>query len=233
MLRVSGLRAGYGRTPVLLGVSLHVDEGETVAVLGRNGVGKTTLLRTLIGLLAASAGRVELGGRDVTSLPAHRRARAGLAYVPQGRDVFPRLSVLDNLRAAALALGLSPRQRVEEMLKEFPALGARLRARAESLSGGEQQQLALARALIVSPRVLLLDEPSEGIQPSVVLEIEERLADLCRRRRLSVLLVEQNLDFASRLAGRAYVMRKGELVHELPSSRIAEDPDIQREYIGV
>jgi branched-chain amino acid transport system ATP-binding protein len=233
MLRVSGLRSGYGRTPVLLDVDLEVGEGEIVAVLGRNGVGKSTLLRTITGLLPATAGRVELEERDVTRLRAHDRARLGLAYVPQGRQVFPRLTVLDNVRVAALAVGRDPRGAVEEALAEFPALHGKLRTRGESLSGGQQQQLALARALAANPRMLLLDEPSEGIQPSVVAEIAERLAELCGRRRVSVLLVEQNLDVASRLAGRAYVMRKGQVVHELPASRIAEDPDIQREYMGV
>jgi urea ABC transporter ATP-binding protein UrtE len=233
VLRARGLASGYGRTPVLTGVDLELGQGEIAAVLGRNGAGKSTLLRTLIGLLPAWSGTVELAGRDVTRLAAHRRAGLGLAYVPQGREIFPRLSVLDNIRVAALAVGRDAGRSAEEVLTDFPALRDRLRARGDSLSGGQQQQLALARALAAGPRTLLLDEPSEGVQPSIVMEIGERLIEVSRRRGMSILLVEQNLDFASRLAGRAYVMRKGQLVRELPAGLVAQDPDIQREYMGV
>jgi urea ABC transporter ATP-binding protein UrtE len=233
MLRVSDLRSGYGGTPVILGVSLEVAPGEIVAVLGRNGMGKSTLLKTLAGLLPAREGSIELDGADITKLPAHRRCHQGLGYVPQGRQIFPRLSVQDNLKVGAMAAGGTAECRVQKMLDEFPALVDRLQVKGESLSGGEQQQLALARALAAGPKVLLLDEPSEGIQPSVVISLGEKILDLSRRQGLAVLLVEQNLDFASTLASRAYLMVKGQISREVATSEIADNAEILHEYMGV
>lgn len=233
MLRVSDLRSGYGGTPVLLGVDFALRQGEILALLGRNGVGKSTLLKTVMGLLRAQAGRVELDGKDITRLDGHRRARLGLGYVPQGRGIFPRLTVRDNIRVAALATGENAQARTDEALDTFPLLRDKLQVRGESLSGGQQQILALARALATGPRMLLLDEPSEGIQPSIVSEIAHRILELNARRGITVLIVEQNLDFAARLAERAYVMRKGQIVHEVSMDRVAHDVEIQREYMGV
>jgi len=234
VLRAADLRAGYGMTPVLAGVNLEVGKGEIVAVLGRNGMGKTTLLRTLMGLLPARAGTISWnGGRDISKLPAHARARLGLTYVPQGRDIFPGLTVLENLRLGGLATGQDVERRVGEVLRAFPMLREKLSERGGSLSGGQQQLLALARALVASPKMLLLDEPSEGIQPSILEQILERVRTINREEGITVLLVEQNLEFAAALAERAYIMNKGVVVRELPIVRIVEDPEIQREYMGV
>lgn len=234
MLRAADLRAGYGMTPVLAGVNLEVGKGEIVAVLGRNGMGKTTLLRTLMGLLPARAGTIAWnGGRDISKLPAHARARLGLTYVPQGRDIFPGLTVLENLRLGGLATGHDVERKVGEVLRAFPMLREKLSERGGSLSGGQQQLLALARALVASPKMLLLDEPSEGIQPSILEQILERVRTINREQGITVLLVEQNLEFAAALAERAYIMNKGVVVRELPIARIVEDPEIQREYMGV
>ncbi len=234
MLRAADLRAGYGMTPVLAGVNLEVGKGEIVAVLGRNGMGKTTLLRTLMGLLPARAGTISWNGdRNISKLPAHARARLGLTYVPQGRDIFPGLTVLENLRLGGLATGQDVERKVGEVLRAFPMLREKLAERGGSLSGGQQQLLALARALVASPKMLLLDEPSEGIQPSILEQILERVRTINREQGITVLLVEQNLEFAAALAERAYIMNKGVVVRELPIARIVEDPEIQREYMGV
>ena len=234
MLKLADVRAGYGRTPALHGVDLDVAEGERVAVLGRNGVGKTTTMRAVVGQIPLSGGQVLLDGEDVSARPAHERARRGLAYVPQGREIFPGLSVLDNLRVAAYGTRRGDlRERLDEVLEELPALVPKLRAGGASLSGGQQQILALGRALMTAPRVLLLDEPSEGIQPSIVDEIAEIVRDLNERRGITVVVVEQNLDFAVRVASHAYLMDKGRIVRDLPADQVLEDRDLQHEYMGV
>jgi urea ABC transporter ATP-binding protein UrtE len=234
MLEISGLRAGYGRIEVLSGIDLQLAKGEIVAVVGRNGAGKTTLLRTIVGLTPARAGRIDLDGYgDLTRRPVHERARAGLAYVPQGRQIFPRLSVRDNLRAAALAGGRHPEEGIAAVLAEFPLLAPKLRDRGASLSGGQQQILALARALIARPRLLLLDEPTEGIQPSIVDTILTKVREINQTSGVAVLLVEQNLEFVAALAGRAYVMVKGRFVLEVPTSDILHNREVQHEYLGV
>jgi urea ABC transporter ATP-binding protein UrtE len=234
MLRLEGVVAGYGRTRVLHGLSLEVGDGEIVAVLGRNGVGKSTLLKATIGLLPVSAGTITLGSRRLERLAVHARARLGLAYVPQGREVFPALSVVDNLRVAAWA-ARDPAWsgRLERVLEEFPLLAEKAEVRASSLSGGQQQILAVARALMTNPRVLLLDEPSEGIQPSIVDQIGDAILEISTGRGISVVLVEQNLDFAATLASRAYLMEKGRVVRELPPGDVLQDRELQREYMGV
>jgi urea transport system ATP-binding protein len=234
VLRVADLRAGYGSTPVLAGVNLEVGEGEVVALMGRNGMGKTTLLRTLMGLLPARAGSIRWSdGQEISKLPAHKRARLGLGYVPQGRDIFPGLTVHENLRLGGMAVGRDGASRLKEVLRLFPMLSEKLSARGASLSGGQQQLLALARALVSAPKLLLLDEPSEGIQPSILEQIVERIRTINRQEGIAVLLVEQNIEFAAALAQRAYIMNKGVVVRELPMARIVEDPEIQREYMGV
>jgi urea ABC transporter ATP-binding protein UrtE len=234
MLKLEDVRAGYGPTTVLDGLSLEVAEGDMVALLGRNGVGKTTTLRAIMGEVPVPAGRIALAGRDVTRVPTHARARGGLAYVPQGRQIFPALSVAENLRVVGYAAGGREwRARMRELLEEFPVLQAKLDAPGASLSGGQQQILALARALMSAPRVLLLDEPSEGIQPSIVDEIAAVVGELNRQRGITVVLVEQNLDFAARVARHAYLMDKGRIVRDLPSQQILEDRDLQHEYMGV
>lgn len=234
MLRAEEIHSGYGRTEVLAGVTLQVGPGEMVAVLGRNGVGKTTLLRTIVGHQRTTEGALEFDGRDITRLPVHARARLGIAYVPGSRDVFPGLSVVDNLRVAAYAAPRGEQQRTpEEMLAEFPALAAKRDARGESLSGGQQQILAVARALITAPKILLLDEPSEGVQPSIVQEIAELIRSANERSGVTVVLVEQNLDFAVKVAPSAHLMNRGRIVRALPTSDLLSDKLLQREYLGV
>ncbi|MFI6451188.1 urea ABC transporter ATP-binding subunit UrtE [Streptosporangium amethystogenes] len=211
MLSVQDLDAGYGRARVLFGVSLRVEPGQLVCVMGRNGVGKTTLLNTVMGVLPATAGSVVFEGRDVTRLPPHERVRLGMAYVPQGHETFPQLSVLGNLQVTLEASG-GPQEALEEALETFPRLKPLLKRRAGFLSGGQQQQLAIARALVTRPRLLILDEPTEGIQPSIIIEIEEAIERL-HASGLSLLLVEQYLDLALRLADRFLILDAGHVAH--------------------
>jgi branched-chain amino acid transport system ATP-binding protein len=231
MLEVEDLHAGYGAIPVLAGVSLRVEEGSFTGILGHNGMGKTTLLKTLIGILPASAGRIRLAGEDITRAPSHLRARRGLGYVPQGREIFPGLSVRDNLRFAAAASGRHEPGALGEVLEEFPRLEPLLDRPGGALSGGEQQLLALARCLIQEPRLVLLDEPTEGIQPSIIEAIAEKLALLRRRRGLTMILVEQNLDFIKGLSDRVLVIQKGRILREVEPSSL-DDPAIIGEFTG-
>jgi urea ABC transporter ATP-binding protein UrtE len=234
MLQVEGVTAGYGAGPVLTDLDFAVPAGRRVAVLGRNGVGKTTLLRTMVGEVRAKKGRILFEGTDVTGQPAHRRARLGIAYVPQGRDIFPGLSVLDNLRVAAYGTGRKRWQRqLDEVLDEFPILREKAKLPGGGLSGGQQQILALGRALMTEPKLLLLDEPSEGIQPSIVDQIAEHVQRVNRERGITVVIVEQNLEFATNVADHAYLMDKGRIVRELPAKDVLADRDLQHEYLGV
>ena len=234
MLEIADVRAGYGATTVLRGFDLTVGDREIITVLGRNGAGKTTLLRAIMGLVQLQSGSMRFEGQDISRLRTHERAQRGIAYVPQGRLVFPGLSVLDNLRAASY--GTRQRNGSEalgRMFADFPVLAEKRRARAGSLSGGQQQMLALARALMTNPRLLLLDEPSEGIQPSIVDQIADTVLAIHEKRAISVVLVEQNLDFVARLATRAYVVDKGQVVGEFPAREILDNKQLQREYMGV
>ncbi|MGA5273621.1 urea ABC transporter ATP-binding subunit UrtE [Streptomyces cellulosae] len=208
MLQIQSVRAGYDRTTVLHGVTVEVPKDGVAAVLGHNGAGKSTLLRTVMGLLPASAGTVLLDGEDITRLAPHKRVARGVAYVPQGQQCFPHLTTAENLRL--VADGRPDGQEAgAEALDLFPVLRELSGRRAGLLSGGQRQQLAIARALITRPRLLLLDEPTEGIQPSVVAEIEETILALTRRGGLSVVLVEQHVGFAMRAAQRYYVLEAG------------------------
>ncbi len=216
VLEVSELRAAYGHVPVLHGVSLQVHEAEAVGFVGHNGMGKTTLLKALTGLLPSTGGRISMDGVDVTRLPAHARARMGIGYVPQGRGILPALSALENLRLAWRGdSGETEAQAVQRVVDTFPRLEALLDRRGGALSGGEQQILALARALVPDPWLLLLDEPSEGIQPSIVQEIGATLAKLRSTHRLSMLIVEQNLDLVLDVADRVVVIERGRVVREM------------------
>jgi urea transport system ATP-binding protein len=212
VLQVDELHAFYGESHVLHGVSMEIDHGEIVCLLGRNGVGKTTLLRSLIGLVPARRGTIVFMGNDIARMPAHQRARRGLGYVPQGREIFPEFSVLENLRLANVARDGKRRRAAAEVLSFFPQLQGRLQQRGGTLSGGQQQMLAIARGLVADPRLLLLDEPTEGIQPSIIVEIRETLRRINQERTLSLLLVEQHLDFARSLAARYYIMERGHIV---------------------
>ena len=219
MLTVSGLKSGYGALPVLHGVDLAISAGEVVGLLGRNGAGKTTLLRTLGGALATQAGTIRIDGRDVSRSRAYMRARAGIAHVPQGRGIFGRLTVEENLEVGTRAAGkIDVKRLLDEAYAHFPILRDRRRQMAGTFSGGQQQMLAIARALCGQPKALLLDEPSEGIQPNIVQEIGELVPRLARERGIAVLLVEQNLDLALHASGRCIVMDKGLIVHAAETS---------------
>jgi len=232
MLQANGLCAGYGAIPVLRDITLSIAQGESVGILGHNGMGKTTLLRTLIGALRATAGTVALNGGDITRAAPHARARLGMAYVPQGREIFPALSVTDNLRMGLVKTGQPGIDGIDRLLADFPRLKPLLDRAGGSLSGGEQQLLALARALAGQPSLLLLDEPTEGIQPSIIEEIAETLAALRDRMRLTIVLVEQNLEFIAAVSQRVLVIKRGQLGEEIPREHLG-DLAIMSEYTGV
>jgi urea transport system ATP-binding protein len=208
MLELSNVRAGYDRSPVLHGVTVSVPKDGVAAVLGHNGAGKSTLLRAAMGLLKPKSGTVLLDGEDITRLAPHQRVARGMAYVPQGQQSFPHMTTAENLQLVADGRP-DGKEAIAEALDLFPVLRELSGRRAGLLSGGQRQQLALARALVTRPRLLLLDEPTEGIQPSVVAEIEETILALSRRGGLSVLLVEQHVGFAMRAAQRYYVLEAG------------------------
>ena len=213
-LEIDDVHVAHGRTEVVFGVSLEVPDGSLVCLMGRNGVGKTTLLNAVMGLLPLQAGAVRLDGRDLAGLAPFERARAGIGYVPQGHQVFPHLTVEENLRVVHERRG-GPRDpaAVDDALDVFPALRGLTHRPAGLLSGGQAQQLAIARALVTRPGLLVLDEPTEGIQPSIILEIEDAIAELHRRSGTSILLVEQYVEFALRLAERYVVMEGGLVTH--------------------
>jgi branched-chain amino acid transport system ATP-binding protein len=230
LLEVEGLRAGYAGSTVLQGVDLTVDQGQAVALLGRNGAGKSTLLSAVMGLVRPSAGSVRLQGRELAGRPANRVARAGVALVPQGRRVFADLTVDQNLQVATGRRGGGPwtPRRVYELL---PQLAERRRHRADQLSGGEQQMLAVARALLLNPRLLLLDEPSDGLAPAVVARVAALLAGL-RDQGLALLLVEQDLRTAFAVADDITVMRKGEIVHRAATPEFRGDAALAARLLG-
>ena len=211
MLAVANLNQYYGGSHILRNVALEVPAGQVVALLGRNGVGKSTLLRTLMGLVPAATGSVRFGDADLTGAPPYRRARAGIGYVPQGREIFPRLTVAENL-----AMGLATRPRGARIpgriFEMFPVLREMLHRRGGDLSGGQQQQLAIGRALAMGPKLLILDEPTEGIQPSIIKDIERVIRALAATGEMAILLVEQYYDFACSLADQYLVMERGEII---------------------
>jgi branched-chain amino acid transport system ATP-binding protein len=225
ILDVQDLHAGYGRSRVLFGISLLVPARGAVAVLGRNGVGKTTLLRAIMGELPAEDGRVFLDGREVTRASTEARARAGIGYVPQEQAVFARMSVRENLEIGAVGAGRC-RTELDAALDAFPKLGTRLGQPAGTLSGGERKMLAIGRALLAEPRLLLLDEPTEGVWIGVIEEIADRLAALAQR--IGVVIVEQHLDLALRVADRTVVMDRGRIGLDGPSQAVRDDPALLR-----
>ncbi len=232
MLLIESLSIAYGQSRVLSEVTLDVPDGAVVCLMGRNGVGKTTLLKSIMGLLRPRGGKVSFMDANMTNWAPHKRARAGLGYVPQGRHVFPFLTIHDNLLMGLEAIrGRKPTESLEEMYTMFPALKVNPRKVAGTLSGGQQQQLALARVLIRQPKLLLLDEPTEGLQPSIVQEIEDLIMGLRERQGTSVLLVEQSLDFAMTVSDHCFLMEKGEIVLEGSTSTL--DQNLMREYLAV
>jgi len=216
MLRVEGLHTYYGHGHILQGVDLDVPQGRIAAVLGRNGVGKTTTMRSIMGLVRPRVGRILLGGRDVAGWAPHRVVREGVGYVPEGRMIFPDLSVVENIQVAQRVP--ARHWTIERLFELFPALAERRRSRGAQLSGGEQQMLAVARALVTDPKVVLLDEPSQGLAPLVVDELN-RLIRRLRDEGVTLLLVEQNLRLAESVADTIYVMVKGQMVYHAPLER--------------
>ena len=230
LLAVERLHAGYGRTPALFGADLYVAAGEIVALLGRNGVGKTTTLRSIIGQTTRTSGSVTVAGAPVERMPSHAIARLGVAYVPEDRGVFPGLTVAENLRLGRLAGAAAGDER--DAIARFPVLGERLGQDAGALSGGERQMLALGRALLARPRLLLIDEFSEGLQPNIVQELAAGLGEIAASG-VGVMLVEQNARLALRVSARCYVMEKGVVVDEGASSDFLTDEARLREHLVV
>jgi branched-chain amino acid transport system ATP-binding protein len=232
LLELDGVTAAYESTPILRSVDLAVDEGEIVGVMGKNGVGKSTLMKAIIGLLEPRSGTITYDGRDVTDDPADERARAGMGYIPQGRDVFPKLSVEQNVRMGETVNATSDETLYDEIYDYFPILEERADQQAGTLSGGQQQMLAIARALVSNPDLLLLDEPSEGIQPSIVDQISRDMQAINAELGTTILFVEQNLGVIRELADRCYAMERGDLVDELGPETLT-DEDAIAEYLAV
>jgi urea transport system ATP-binding protein len=231
MLSVDKLNVYYGESHILRDVDLEVRPGQVVCLMGRNGVGKTTLLKTITGLLPARSGRVTFGERDLTRVPSFRRARLGVGYAPQGREIFGQLTVWENLQIGLDGCRNGDRSIPDEIFELFPVLKQMLHRKGGDLSGGQQQQLAIGRALVSKPTLLLLDEPTEGIQPSIIQDIERAIRRLRERGTVGILLVEQYLDFAQRLADAFAVMEKGEIVKR---GAIAElTPEVIKRHLAV
>ena len=232
LLDVSGLTSGYGKVCIVNDVSLSVEEREIVAVIGRNGVGKTTLMKTLVGLIRGLTGTVEFRSQDVTRMRAAERAQLGIGYVPQGRGIFARLSVADNLRMGEQIGGRGKAPDYDRVHEYFPILKERQAQKAGSLSGGEQQQLAIGRVLVGHPELVLLDEPSEGIQPNIVQSIGEIIKRLRTEVGLTFVIVEQNLDLINAVADRCLVIDKGSIIARLDPAELAA-PEIARKYLAI
>ena len=230
LLNVAGLNAWYGESHVLHGVNMHVSEGETVCILGRNGMGKTTTLRSIMGIVRKRTGQITFAGQDVLAMPLHRTARAGLGFVPEERGIFATLSVDENLMLPPVVAqgGMT----VEEIYRLFPNLQERRNSPGTKLSGGEQQMLAMARILRTGARCLLLDEPTEGLAPVIIDAIGAVLREL-KARGMTVVLVEQNFRFASKVADRFYVMDHGVMTHDFPVGELAARMDMLHETLGV
>jgi len=233
MLQVAELVAGYGDTPVLFGVSFYVDPGEVVTLLGRNGMGKTTTIRAIMGILPAQQGKIEMDGAPIHRLPPYRIARLGLGLVPEGRQVFPNLTVRENLIATAANRGGHPGPwELDRVLGLFPALRERLGSPGGFLSGGEQQMLAIGRALMTNPRLLILDEATEGLAPLVRQEIWHALERL-KESGQSILVIDKNVTALSRIADRHYILEKGRVVWHGNSAELRAESALQRRYLGV
>jgi len=231
MIELDGVRAGYGETPILRDVDISVRAGEIVGVIGKNGVGKTTLVKTVVGLLEPDEGTVTFDGKDVTDRPPHERARMGIGYIPQGREIFPDLTVEQNLRMGETVNEDSDRVLYEQVYEYFPILEDRRDQKGGTLSGGQQQMLAIARALISNPDLLLLDEPSEGIQPSIVRQISEDMRAINEDLGTTILFVEQNFQVIRGMADRCYAMERGTIVDEVAADDL--DAETLASYLAV
>ncbi|MFP4271475.1 MAG: urea ABC transporter ATP-binding subunit UrtE [Halothiobacillaceae bacterium] len=220
MFEVTGLRSGYGQSEVIKALDLQVGDNETLAIMGRNGMGKTTLFKTLMGLIEAREGCIALNGSDLTTQPTHKRVAGGMAYVPQGRMIFPGLTVMENI---STGLETVRSKRIpDEIFDLFPVLHEMRHRKGGNLSGGQQQQLAIARALVSNPEVLLLDEPTEGIQPSIIKDIAKTLNEISQMRQIAIVVSEQILSFTMEIADRLMVIESGRIVYEAPRSECDE-----------
>jgi branched-chain amino acid transport system ATP-binding protein len=235
VLEISDIHTYYGDSYVLQGVSLNVEPGQVVALMGRNGVGKTTTIRSIVGFSPPRRGRITFKDVDVTRMATHRIAKSGISLVPQGRRIFPSLTVAEHLHVFARGSGGAGTNGWDEarILSLFPQLKQRLKQKGSALSGGEQQMLAIARALLTNPQLLLMDEPSEGLSPLAVQHVVEVIEHLRTKAELPILLVEQNLSLALNLADYIYVMNKGVIVFDGPAQGLARSHDIQRTYLGL
>ena len=234
LLEIEGVSAGYGPVPVLHGITLHVDEGEAVALVGANAAGKTTLLRTINGIIRATSGAIRLAGRDITALPPHDITRTGIAQVAEGRQLFPDMSVRENLELGAMATTESWAARaatLDYVIGVFPRVGERLAQHAGTMSGGEQQQVAIARALMARPKLLLVDEPSAGLAPVLVQQVFRALREI-HAAGTTILLVEQNVPLSLKLAQRAYVIELGRVTIEGTGAELLADPHVREAYLA-
>ena len=231
-LRAEDLHCGYGSIKVLQGVSLALGDEDILGVLGRNGMGKTTLIRCLAGLLPAWQGSINLDGEDVTRLPPHERARRGLTTIVQGRGLFPRLTVRENLEMGRIAGGGSKPSRLDEVIGYFPRLSERLNQTANTLSGGEQQMLAIGRGLMTNPRLMLLDEPSDGIMPTLVNQIAEILVRINQNERMAIIVVEQNVPMVFAMTDHCVIIEKGRIVAEGSRQDVSQS-EVMREYLAI
>ena len=222
MLRITNINTFYGTSHIIHGLSLQIDDGELVSVLGRNGAGKTTLLRSITGINPPKSGTIELTGTDITRLKSHRRTHVGISYVPQGRQIIPDISVEENIHLALLGKGRKANGPLDVAYDYFPALKPIARRKGGVLSGGQQQQLAIARALVQEPKLLLLDEPTEGLQPSVVEEIQEIIKRILKKRMCSILLVEQRLEFVREITQRFAILDTGRIVLQGPIKQLTD-----------
>jgi len=234
LLTLNDIHVFYGEGHILHGIALYVDKHEFVGIIGRNGVGKSTLLKSIIGLLKLRSGSIQFKNRDITNLPPHKVCRLGISYVPQGREIFPDLSVFENLKLGTFSErnGPGPEDTFDLVFSLFSVLKNRLNQKGSTLSGGEQQMLAIARGIVGNPDIFLLDEPNEGLAPFLVKEIESRLRLMNQELGLSIILVEQNLDLVFRLVDRAYLLEKGAVIREGPTVNLKDD-DLIRKHLAV
>jgi len=231
LLKLTDVSAGYGQTPVLVNVDMAVEKGDIACLLGRNGMGKTTLLRSIIGLNKVIKGDIVFDADDITNIPTYKRSRYGIAFIPQGREIIPYLSVLDNLKLGLAASKKKLKKIPDEIFEFFPMLTQHLKRQGGLLSGGQQQQLAIARGLMCDPQIMLLDEPTEGIQPSIVQEIDETLKRINREKGVTLLVVEQKIDFAKQLAQKFFIMEKGAIAAKGNTSDLTDS--LVRRYLTV
>jgi len=232
LLEVRGIDTFYGLSHILFGVSLEIDEGETVCILGRNGVGKTTTLRSIMGLTPPRSGSIKFRGEEIKGKQPFKIARRGIGFVPEDRIIFPELTVRENLEIAVKGGKNGEGWTVEKVYELFPVLEERDKQEGGTLSGGEQQMLTIARTLMGNPRLLLLDEPSEGLAPLLIRTIEEQI-NLLKREGMTILLSEQSLSFALKISDRAYILEKGQVCWHGPASELKEKPEIMKNYLGL